>query len=54
MPRTELDEVLVEMDRRREIQLDPDPNRAGLTQDARSAAISIGGEDKHLISIGPS
>lgn len=50
--RSDLDGVLRDMDRRRDIQLDPDPNRKALTPRARGAAIAIGGEDKHLISIG--
>ncbi len=49
--RAELDEVLLAMDRRREIQLDPDPNRLALTARAKDAAIEVGGEDMHLISI---
>ncbi|MBB2948131.1 DNA-binding MarR family transcriptional regulator [Actinoplanes lutulentus] len=52
VPRAELDRILHEMDRRREIHLDPDPNRKALTDRAKEAAIAIGGEDKHLISIG--
>jgi hypothetical protein len=52
--RSDLDDVLLEMDRRREIQLDPDPDRRVLTDAAKAAAITLGGEDKHLITIGPS
>ncbi|MDI6103422.1 hypothetical protein QLQ12_32920 [Actinoplanes sp. NEAU-A12] len=50
--RSEQDRVLTEMDRRREIHLDPDPARNELPQDALDAAILIGGEAKHLITIG--
>ncbi|MFI5925621.1 hypothetical protein ACIA3K_06500 [Micromonospora sp. NPDC051543] len=49
--RDDLDRVLRTMDRRREIQLEPDPNRKALTQAVRDAAVVIGGEDKHLITI---
>lgn len=51
VPRADLDRVLRDMDRRREIQLDPDPNRKALPAEAHAAAVRIGGEDKHLISI---
>ncbi len=50
--RADLDRTLWEMDRRREIHLDPDPGRNALPQEARDAAIAVGGEDKHLISLG--
>jgi hypothetical protein len=49
--RTDLDRVLKAMDRERIIQLDPDPNRKALPPEAREAAINIGGEDKHLLTI---
>lgn len=50
--RAEQDRVLLEMDHRREIHLDPDPARTELTQDDHDAAVLIGGEAKHLITIG--
>jgi hypothetical protein len=50
--RADQDRALTDLDRRREIHLDPDPARAELTQDAHDAAILIGGEAKHLITIG--
>jgi hypothetical protein len=50
--RAELDRVLKEMDRRREIHLDPDPRRNELPQEVLDAAIAVGGEDKHLLTIG--
>ncbi|GIE74103.1 hypothetical protein Aph02nite_00530 [Actinoplanes philippinensis] len=50
--RTDQDRALTDLDRRREIHLDPDPARHQLTPDARDAAILIGGEAKHLITIG--
>jgi hypothetical protein len=49
--RADLDRVLKAMDRARIIQLDPDPNRKALPPEAREAAINIGGEDKHLLTI---
>ncbi|MBB5868727.1 hypothetical protein F4553_002106 [Allocatelliglobosispora scoriae] len=50
--KADLDRVLKAMDRQRTIQLEPDPNRKALPPEAHEAAISIGGEDKHLITIG--
>ncbi|WP_148308097.1 hypothetical protein [Actinoplanes friuliensis] len=50
--RAELDRALKEMDRRREIHLDPDPRRNELPQEVLDAAIAVGGEDKHLLTIG--
>ncbi len=50
--RQSLDRVLKAMDRRRVIHLDPDSNRKALPPEAHEAAISIGGEDKHFISVG--
>jgi len=50
--RAELDKVLKAMDRSRAIQLEPEPNRKVLSDDAHEAAIRIGGEDKHFISVG--
>ncbi|GIF42996.1 hypothetical protein [Actinoplanes xinjiangensis] len=50
--RTDQDRALAGLDRRREIHLDPDPARHELTPDAHDAAILIGGEAKHLITIG--
>lgn len=50
--RAVLDRTLKAMDRARDIQLEPDPNRRALTAGARAAAILIGGEDKHFITVG--
>lgn len=47
----ELTAVLKQMDRERIIQLDPDPNRKALPPEAHEAAIVIGGEPKHFISV---
>jgi hypothetical protein len=54
IPRSSLDEVLLELDRRRTIQLEPDPHRQALSDRAKAAAILLGGEDMHLITIGRS
>jgi hypothetical protein len=50
--RADQDRILGDLDRRREIHLDPDPARGELTREAHDAAILIGGEAKHLITIG--
>jgi hypothetical protein len=44
----DLNRTLIAMDRRREIQLEPDPDRAALTSEAWSA-VSLGGQDMHLM-----
>ncbi|MDG4833632.1 hypothetical protein O7627_30625 [Solwaraspora sp. WMMD1047] len=49
-----LDAALKAMDRDRRIHLEPETNRKALEPEAREAAISIGGEDKHLITSGRS
>jgi hypothetical protein len=50
--RETLDKTLKAMDRSRVIQLEPEPNQKALPPEAREAAVKIGGEDKHLITIG--
>ncbi|MCP2326894.1 hypothetical protein HDA40_005401 [Hamadaea flava] len=50
--RADLDKALKLLDRRRSIQLEPDPNRKALTPEVRTAALSIGGEDMHFITVG--
>lgn len=54
VPRRSLDQALLDLDRQRVIQLDPDPNRKALSDRAKAAAIPLGGEDMHLITIGRS
>ncbi|GGK88876.1 hypothetical protein [Mangrovihabitans endophyticus] len=54
VPRQRLDEALLELDRQRAIQLEPDPHRMALSDRAKAAAIRLGGEDMHLITIGRS
>jgi hypothetical protein len=53
LSREDLDAVLLDMDRRREVQLEPDPHRIALTERAKDAAIPLGGEDMHLITVNP-
>lgn len=47
--RKEVDQALLELDEHDEIQLEPDPDRAGLTAEARKAAIELGGRPRHLV-----
>jgi hypothetical protein len=54
IPRPSLDAALLDLDRQRAIQLEPDPHRIALTDRAKAAAIPLGGEDMHLITIGRS
>lgn len=49
--RAEVDQALKEMSRAQEAVLSPDSNQKTLTAADRSAALYMGGEDKHLISI---
>lgn len=51
--RAELDAALLGMDRRRALQLEPDPHRIALSQRAKDAAIPLGGEDMHLLTMRP-
>jgi hypothetical protein len=43
--------VDLQMDRDQVIQLEPDPNRKVLSDRAKAAAIFLGGEDIHLITV---
>ena len=49
--RTEVDRTLLEMDGRREIHLEPDPDRGGLTAEAREAAVDLAGRPMHLLRV---
>ncbi|RLK54957.1 hypothetical protein [Actinokineospora cianjurensis] len=49
--RSAVDEVLKDLSRRRAIDLAPESNRKTLTDTDRAAAVKVGGEDNHLISI---
>ncbi|HVV25052.1 MAG TPA: hypothetical protein VHF06_36815 [Pseudonocardiaceae bacterium] len=50
-PTDEVDAVLKQLSRSKQIRLVPDSNRKALTAADHAAAIRIGGEDNHLISI---
>lgn len=49
--REQLDEVLEDMARSRRIRVIPEENQKTLTDEDRAAAVRVGGEDKHLISM---
>jgi hypothetical protein len=49
--RKEVDRALLEMDGRREIHLEPDPDRGGLTAEAREAAVDLAGRPMHLVRV---
>ncbi|WP_229070193.1 hypothetical protein [Actinoplanes sp. DH11] len=49
--REEVDSTLLEMDGRREIHLEPDPDRGGLTAAARHAAVDLAGRPMHLLRV---
>jgi hypothetical protein len=51
IPRDELDEALLRLDLEPRIDLIPEANQKTLSSADREAAIRIGGEDKHLLSI---
>ncbi|WP_245572422.1 hypothetical protein [Actinokineospora enzanensis] len=50
-PTDEVDAVLTELSRTGQAHLVPESNRKALTEAARAAAVRIGGEDNHLISL---
>lgn len=51
VPKRDLDQALLKMDRERKIQLEPNPHRINLTARDKAAAIPLGGEDMHLLTI---
>jgi hypothetical protein len=51
LPRDVLDAGLLRIDLQRGVFLVPEPNKKALSDAERAAAIRIGGEDKHLLSI---
>lgn len=51
LDRETLDAVLLDMDDRRLIQLEPDPERVALTAEDRACAIPLGGEQMHLVRL---
>lgn len=52
VPRAELDEMLLRLFRERKLKLLGEANRKTLTPADRTAAIRVGNEDRHLLSIG--
>lgn len=51
--KADLDPVLRSLYSRPGFTLIPEENRKVLTSDARAAAVSVGGQDKHLLRVGP-
>ncbi|WP_026425921.1 hypothetical protein [Actinokineospora inagensis] len=51
VPTEEVDEVLRELSRTRQVRLVPESNRKALTPADHEAAVRVGGEGNHLISI---
>jgi len=51
VPRAQLDSALEQMYRTRQVNLVPQSNQQALTQADRDAALRIGGEAKHMISV---
>jgi hypothetical protein len=49
--RAAVDAALLKLDRERKLTLEPDPDRRNLSDRAKAAAIPLGGEDKHLVSV---
>ncbi|MFF0861198.1 hypothetical protein ACFYUV_05575 [Nonomuraea sp. NPDC003560] len=52
VPKHEVDEALVLMERLPDVNLVPESNQKTLTPEDREAAVIIGGQDKHLLWIG--
>jgi hypothetical protein len=53
VPRIDVDEALRVMNRLPDVDLIPESNQKALEGRDREAAVSIGNQDKHLLSIGP-
>ncbi|WP_433532175.1 hypothetical protein ACQPYA_09090 [Micromonospora sp. CA-263727] len=51
LPRTEVDDALIRLNRDRDVHLVPESNQKVLRPEERAAAVSIGNQDKHLIAI---
>lgn len=51
LDRGDVDAALLQLNRARVIQLEPDPNRQALNQRAKDAAIWVGGEFMHLVAL---
>ncbi|MEV6980261.1 hypothetical protein AB0M95_03220 [Sphaerisporangium sp. NPDC051017] len=52
VPRAQLDQVLRLMNRSSDVNLVPESNNKSLSKEDREAAVNIGDQDKHLLSIG--
>lgn len=51
LPREDVDAALTRMNLMPDVFVDPESNQKALTPEERAAAVRIGGQDKHLISI---
>lgn len=49
--RDTLDASLIDLDRQRIVQLEPDPDRAVLTAADRACSIELGGQSMHLVRL---
>jgi hypothetical protein len=52
MPRADVDAALRRLSQAPDVDLVPEENQKSLTEDDRTAAIRLGGQDKHLLAIG--
>jgi hypothetical protein len=52
VPKTEVDAALIRLNRSSDVHLVPESNQKVLTEEQRSAAVSIGNQHKHLLAIG--
>ncbi|MET8006305.1 hypothetical protein [Nonomuraea glycinis] len=51
VPRDQVDEALLALERMPDVNIVPESNQKTLTASARAAAVHIGGQDKHLITV---
>jgi hypothetical protein len=51
LPRADVDAVLKQLNRTPHVNLVPEADQKSLTDDDRAAAVRVGGEDKHLVSM---
>ncbi|MEU6999750.1 hypothetical protein [Nonomuraea sp. NPDC046570] len=52
LPKAQIDEALVRMERLEDVSIIPESNQKALTQEDREAAVVIGNQDKHVLWIG--
>jgi hypothetical protein len=52
VPRQQVDETLIRMERLRDVNIVPEANQRMLTPQDQESAVIIGGQDKHLLWIG--